>query len=118
MTVHDELVRLEHRFWDAAGDPAFYRRHVADEARFVFTFGVMDKAATVASMEEADPWSEVEITETSSTPIADEVAVLTYRASAARDGGGLYEAVVASVYVRRGDDWLLALHQQTPVPAA
>ena len=108
-----EAEELERRFWSAAGDPAFYREHFADEGRCVFFFGVLDKDATVASMEQAEPWSAVDLDDLVVTTLGDGVVALTY-AARARRGNEAYEAMVTSTYVRRGDRWQLALHQQTP----
>lgn len=44
------------------------------------------------------------------------MAFLTYRASAVRGEDVRYRALVSSAYVKRGDAWKLAFHQQTPLP--
>ncbi len=110
-----DLVSLEERFWEAAGDAGFYRRRFAEDGRCVFGFGVLDKEATVASMESAEPWSSFELHEVSVVEPAPGTAALLYRATATR-GGEPYEARVSSVYVRRDGDWRLFLHHQVPVP--
>jgi len=50
--------------------------------------------------------------------LGHDVASITYRATAVRDGQDPYHALFTSVYVREGGAWKLALHQQTPVPSA
>jgi hypothetical protein len=112
--VHDELLALERRFWEAAGDPDFYRRRFAEDGRCVFGFGVMDKAATVAAMESAPPWTTYEINGVTLVELGPQVAALTYSAAATRRGDEPYEAVVSSVYVHRDGEWQLALHHQIP----
>ena len=114
--AHD-VEEMERRFWGAAGDPAFYVEHFADDGRCVFSFGVLDKAATVASMDEAEPWSAYEFADMRTLQLADDAVALSYMARARR-GDQPYEAMVSSVYVRRGDRWQLMLHQQTPRAAA
>jgi hypothetical protein len=44
------------------------------------------------------------------------MAVLSYEASAKRGASGeAYHALVSSGYVKRGGEWKLAFHQQTPL---
>jgi hypothetical protein len=45
----------------------------------------------------------------------EETATISYEASARRTDGKLYTALVSSGYVRRGQDWKMAFHQQTPL---
>ena len=40
---------IERRFWEAAGDPDFYERHLASEATMAFHIGVMSRDEVVAS---------------------------------------------------------------------
>ena len=42
--VQQEILELERAFWEGSGDQDFYRRHVSDEAVFVTSSGIMDKA--------------------------------------------------------------------------
>jgi hypothetical protein len=44
----------------------------------------------------------------------DDLAILTYEASAVRQDDQEHHVVVSSAYVRRTDGWKLAFHQQTP----
>lgn len=48
---------------------------------------------------------------------ADDIAILTYRARADRGEDERYRALVSSGYVRRGGEWKMAFHQQTPLDA-
>lgn len=109
----DDLERLEHRFWKAAGDPEFYRRHFADDGLCVFGFGVLDRDATVASMTEAQPWTDLRMQDVRTIRLGPGAAALTYDAQAARGDVG-YRAMVSSTYVHRDGRWQLILHQQTP----
>jgi hypothetical protein len=53
------------------------------------------------------------------TPVSDDVAALTYKATAhwQNEDAGM-TALCTSVYVRRADGWKLALHQQSNYPEA
>lgn len=114
MGDRDDVLELERAFWAAAGDADFYRRHFAGGGRCVFPMAILDKEQVVASMREATPWEDLEITDLHVVDVADGVVALAYAASARRPGQGPYEANVGSVYVRRDGAWQLLLHQQTP----
>jgi hypothetical protein len=110
----EELLALERRFWEAGGDPDFYRERFADDGRCVFGSGTMDKDATVASMTTAAPWTSFELEDATLIGLGSDAAALTYRARASRDDAP-YEAMVSSVYTRRDGAWQLTVHHQTPV---
>lgn len=116
-SVRDELLDLERGFWSASGDPAFYERHVADEALFVFPapVGVLTRAQATAAVAQATPWVEVELSEEHVAGAGRQAAIVAYRAAARRADGPRYEAYAGSVYVRRDGGWQLVFHQQTPV---
>jgi ketosteroid isomerase-like protein len=114
MVDRDELVRQEHAFWDAAGDGDFYRERFLDEGRCVFDVAILDKAMTIAGVDRAPSWGAVSFEGEELVHLADDVVALVYTARAQRDGDP-YAARVSSTYVRRGDRWLLGLHQQTPI---
>lgn len=111
--MEEELVALERRFWEAGGDPDFYREWFAPEGRCVFGFGMLDKDATVDAMASAAPWTDVTFEDLLAVPLAEGAAAITYAARATR-GDEIYEAMVSSVYARRDGTWKLAVHQQTP----
>ena len=111
--MDETIVNLEHDFWSAAGQPDFYREHFAEDGVCVFTFGVLDKAATVSSMQRAEPWSTFELLDLTVVPLNEDAIALVYAASAER-AGELYRASVSSVYTRRDGRWQLTVHHQTP----
>jgi hypothetical protein len=47
-------------------------------------------------------------------PIGDDAYALIYRGTGRRPDRTPFVAMMTSVYVRAGDDWKLALFQQTP----
>lgn len=115
-TVEDQVLELEHRFWKAAGDPQFYRDRFADDGVMAFHVGVMGKDEVVDAMFGAEEWASYTIDEPRFVMVSDDVVALVYTTRAVPAGGtGTYEAAITSVYTRRGDDWLLILHQQTPL---
>jgi len=114
MGTLDELLDLEHGFWRAADDPAFYEEHVADDALFVLPVGTYDRATTIGSIQQSEPWAAHELSEVRYVDLSGDSGALVYRARASRAGQGEYRALITSVYVRRDGRWLLLLHQQTP----
>lgn len=116
MSVRDELIELERRFWESAGDPVFYQDRFADDGVMAFHVGVMTKADVVASMVGAPEWASYTIDDPVVIEISDDVASLTYTTMAlSSDSDEEYRAALTSVYARREGEWMLVLHQQTPL---
>jgi hypothetical protein len=117
--MNSDLWDLERRFWlDGA---AFYADHLAPDALLVLPApaGVLDHAATIASLRDAPRWSALAMDARRELALASDTVALVYRAMARRgDGTPDYHADCSSVYVRGGGGWRLALHQQTPLHQA
>lgn len=116
-----ELLRLEHAGWTALSDGTggdFYGTVMTDDAVMVLADGsVLDRAAVVASLDDAPAWSAYEITDERLIEMGPGAAAFVYRGRAFRASGGPpFDALMSSVYVREGGRWRLALYQQTPVP--
>ena len=112
----DRLFGLEEQFWK--GDAAFYRRNLADEAVMVFPdpAGVMIKDEICSAIDDSPRWEHVELEEHRVMELDDNAAVVTYKATAMREGEIIpYVARASSAYVRDGRAWKLAFHQQTPL---
>ncbi|MGH8951669.1 MAG: hypothetical protein ACRDX9_09610 [Acidimicrobiia bacterium] len=56
MSVKDELIELEARFWESAGDPGFYQAHFADDGVMALPVGFLTKPEVVTSMSGASEW--------------------------------------------------------------
>lgn len=99
-----------------AGEAApFYERVLADDVLVLMPGGMVidDRQQVVDSMRDA-VWDSFDMSDERVLELDDAAAVVTYRAVALR-GGTEYTALCNSTYVRRGGDWKLAVHQQTPV---
>ncbi len=72
-----------------------------------------DRAEAVASMS-GRPWESFVLTDERVVAIAETCVAVAYKAIARRDEQD-YTALFTSIYVRAGDEWKLAVHQQTPV---
>jgi len=114
--ARDRLLELEAEFWEAAGDPDFYRANFADDGLMALPVGIMTKPEVVAAMDGATEWESFTIEDPRYVELGDEVAALVYATVALEPGADEeYRAVITSVYVNRGGVWMLVLHQQTPV---
>jgi hypothetical protein len=116
----DELIGLERAAWaalssDGEAAAAFYSDVLADEVIMVLPGGlVIDDRSTVIESMRGAPWSSFELTNERVFELTDSSAVVTYQATAVREGNE-YKALFNSTYVRQNGSWKLALHQQTPI---
>ena len=117
MTDTTDIETLERSGWEALSGPdgaRFYAEVMADDGFMVFPSLVMDKQAALSAIRQAEPWSAFDLNDVRVTAM-QEAALIIYVAVGQRTGQPPYKAVMSSVYVRRGDDWKLLLHQQSPV---
>ena len=120
--VQNTLLDLERKGWDSlcesTGD-VFYGAVMAEDAVMVLANGqVMDRAAVVSALGDAPPWRAYEMSETRFVDLGSDCAALVYVATAHRDDEEpAFVGLMSSVYVRRDDEWRLAVYQQTPRPS-
>ena len=120
MEAHDDLIDLEHDAWKALStsgeaSAAFYEERLADRPVFLIPGGmVLDDRTAIARSMSGTPWERFELADERVIVLADDAAVVTYRASAVR-GDQQYTGLFNSTYVQQDGAWRLALHQQTPV---
>lgn len=117
----DDLLELEHQGWEALcrGTGAdFYGQLMTDDAVMVLAHGVaMDRAAVIASLDDAPTWDGYEIAEERVIEVAEDCAILVYSGRARRGDEPEFHALMSSVYTRgESGRWRLALYQQTVVP--
>lgn len=120
MGVKEALLALEERGWQSLSNgtaAAFYREHLADGGVMLLPIvGALDRRSSIDAMESAPAWEWFRLEHVRLLPLSDTSATLTYTATAARKDRPEYRALTSSTYVRAGDTWKLALHQQTPLP--
>jgi hypothetical protein len=117
----EQLVDLEQKGWQAlCGDAGaeFYDAFLADEAMMALPTGMLDRDACVEAIAASPPWSTFELSDMSVVVLSDESAMTVYTATAQREGGPEYRAIMSTTYVLRDGEWLIAFHQQTPLIAA
>jgi hypothetical protein len=119
MGVHDELLELERDGWRALSSggeaaAAFYEAVLADDVLMLLPGGmVLDDRSVVVDSMRGSPWTSYELRHERVMVLSPTTAVVAYEATARRSDGD-YVALFNSTYVRQGDAWRVALHQQTP----
>jgi hypothetical protein len=111
--MHD-LWTIEHRLWLDGAEA--YADLMAPRCVMAFApMGILQDQAIVDSLRGAPRWTFVEMTgQVLARPMPD-LAILAYRARARRDGADPYAALCTSTYLRLGERWRIAQHQQTPL---
>jgi hypothetical protein len=115
MNLERHLLELDRRLWSGGADE--YREILDDDCLVAFTkmAGVSDREAVAGAAEGNQRWRDVKLDSQGMLRPTDDVAILTYRATAKR-GDEPYRALVSSGYVERDGEWKLMFHQQTPLP--
>ena len=109
-----EFWEVERKLW--LGGPEAFRAWVAADCLMVFPepAGILTGPAILDGLAAAPRWQRLEILTPALRRGGDSVAVLAYRAEAARPAGEPYHALCSSTYVREAGAWWLVQHQQTP----
>lgn len=118
MASEKELLEIEKGFWTLG--EAYYKAHADKECLVAFpemarTMSNPDLAATA---KDVNRWRDVSMNLKGMVEPGSDVVMLTYEASATRDGGEHYAALVSTGYVRRADGWKMMFHCQTPLKKA
>ena len=115
--LEQTLIALEREGWEALSSgagAAYYREHLTDDALMAFPFGVLPREATIEAMAAAPPWERFEMRDPRVVVLGPDSGIVVYEVTAQRAGQEPYAAVVSSTFVRHGDAWKLAFHQQSP----
>jgi hypothetical protein len=116
----DEFIDLEERGWTAlsSGEAAareFYEAVLDREALMLFPGGtVLTSREEILRSMGGPTWAWFRILEPRTLALGNDAGLIAYRAEAQRPGGEVYSALISSVHVRRGSEWKLVFHQQTP----
>ena len=119
MIERERLLSLERDLW--RNDPAIYKETLLPDATLLFAeTGKIsrDQAVEAIKQENAEGrrWADVVFSDIHVSPLAADVVLLHYRVKARWEGEpDAIVALASSVYVRRGDVWKLAFHQQTEI---
>jgi hypothetical protein len=113
----EEVLEIEHAGWKALCDGSggeFYGSLMTDEAKMILANGsVMDRGQVVDALSGAAPWDSYSIDDPSTSRLGDDAVAVAYTGTGVR-GEQRFVGMMTSVYVRSGQDWKLAVYQQTP----
>jgi Domain of unknown function (DUF4440) len=116
----EELIRTERTLWE--NNAEVYQDKYLPDAMLIFPeVGRIDRDTAVALIREENAegraWAEVRFDDVDGRWLsADVAALISYRATARWNyESTASQTLCASLYVREGGDWRVALHQQTPV---
>jgi hypothetical protein len=114
MNLQDNLLAMERKLW--SGGKAAYERTLDEDCLNAFTqMAGVSSRDSIAEQADANRWHDLRLDVEGFLQPTDDVALLTYHASAVRGKDEPYEARVSSGYVNRGGDWKMMFHQQTPL---
>lgn len=123
-SMETALMTMEKQAWEAfgKGDGKFFESFVTDDFQIVGETGFMGKTQMVKeiSTKPCDVKS-FEFTNFKATMLDKNTALVTYEATQNGMCGGQAmpaKVLASSVFVKRGDKWLGAFHQETPVMTA
>lgn len=115
MNLREDLLEMEQQLW--SGGATAYRRTLDDDCLIGFTEAVgVTSRESIAAQADGNRWHDLDIELEGFLQPTDDVALLTYHATAVRENDEPYEARVSSGYVRRDGEWKMMFHQQTPLP--
>ena len=77
--------------------------------------GLKTREEVASMISEPQRWKDLKLADKQVMNLANDAALLSYRASARRADGEPYEALVSSAYVKENGRWKMAFHQQTPL---
>lgn len=112
------LLRLERAVWDAlvSGDARADADLLADDLVGVYPTGFDDRAGHAGQLAAGPTVAEYDLADARLVPVAHDAAIVAYRARYRRPGADEHEEMfVSSLWCRRGDRWVNAFSQDTPV---
>ena len=119
-----EIVALERRAFEAwkNKDKRYFEANMAEDGQYLDPEGVGGKAQYIrAIIDNNCTINSYALDKTKVTMLSKEAALLTYSYTYDIVCGGKPEAGVlwaSTVYVKRGDRWLIAFHQEVPAAQA
>jgi hypothetical protein len=118
MLLERRLYEMERQFW--TGGAEIYRAHADEKCLAVFAemTALLDREQVAQSVGEGGRWQDVTMERKAIIRPAQTVVIICYEARARRSDGSPYHALVSTGYVRRGPDWKMTFHQQTPLTPA
>ncbi len=113
--LEKDLLALEKKFW--SGDESFYRKNADTACLVAFSemAGLMSNPDLAATAKDGNRWRKLDMEMKGLVRPSDDVAILTYEATAESADGKPHHAIVSTGYVKREDGWKMMFHSQTPL---
>ncbi|MEO0861805.1 MAG: nuclear transport factor 2 family protein [Pseudomonadota bacterium] len=111
-----DLLAAERAVWTAlcTGDAAADRAALHADFLGVYPDGFADRAAHGAQLADGPSIDTFTLSQTRVLPLAEGLALLSYRATFHRPGGAEEVMWVSSLWRRQGGDWVNLFSQDTP----
>jgi hypothetical protein len=119
MKLEEQLTGIERNLW--TNDAVVYEANLIEEALLVFPeTGPITRAVAIDAILTENTagrrWAEVKFDEVRALRLAEDAALLNYKVTARWEHEeSAISALASSVYVKRGQVWKLAFHQQSPI---
>ena len=113
----DQVLALERRVWEAlrTGDRDLDASMLSSDFLGVYPSGFSDRAGHVDQLAAGPTVHDYHLSEVRLIRLADDQALLCYRADWRRPGPGPAEAMyIASIWTRRSGGWINTFSQDTP----
>jgi len=114
----DQLLGIERRLW--ANDAEYYEATYREDAVLIFPgVGRLTRSAAVDAIRDENRsgrhWAEVRFADIGLTALSPAAMLISYRAEGRwNDAAESDRVLCATVYVKEGELWRVAFHQQTP----
>jgi hypothetical protein len=120
MSLEERLFEIERGFWLEGED--YFLAHLDEQCLLAFPqsgemHGLFSREKVASTATGANRWRDLEMSDRYLLKLAEDAAIISYRADVTRADGVAYSAFIGSAYVRRSSAWLLASHQHSPITA-
>ena len=114
--VQQQVVDLERKFWDEAGNKSFFEESMADEALAVMEpAGFIDKATAVEMNGKTKGWKDVTMKDVHVLQLSPDCVALAYHGSGKmKEDGKEYNGSICSVYIKRDGRWQMGVTSHQP----
>lgn len=119
MGFAETLTDIEYRQWRALTSTpdavAFYSDLLTDDSVMAVPSRTMSREQVISAVAEAPPIVLYELYDLKVIHLSEDSGIVTYRMVQGREGRQPFKAAISTAYVRRGGEWRIAYHQQTPL---
>jgi hypothetical protein len=114
--VKDEILDLERRFWEEAGNQEFYKMAMADDGLAVIEpMGFGDKKLSVEMNGQSEAWKVVRMKDVHLIELTPDCVAVAYHGEGRQaKANAPYRSTICSVYVRRDGHWQVGVTSHQP----